>query len=219
MSLTENRGRKTARLTILPFKENFPPKIAYRGDLVPVQSFGKTSRQARTRVLAVRPRPGKPTEGLLNFNGMVFPCALGRGGIKTIKREGDGATPLGQMRLIAGHFRKGRHFSPRSKLPLAVIREGDGWCDAPGDRNYNRPVKLPYPASAETMMRADRLYDCCIVLDYNIRPRRRGMGSAIFFHIARENFAPTEGCVAVSPQVMARLLPYLSRRSVLKILR
>ena len=68
-------------------------------------------------------------------------------------------------------------------------------------------------------MRPDRLYDCVIVLDFNVRPRRRGMGSAIFLHIAREGFAPTEGCVAVSPRVMARMLPFLSRTTVLAVSR
>lgn len=169
--------------------------------------------------LTVRARPGHPTEGLLNWNGSVFRCALGRGGIKAIKREGDGATPLGAMPLLSGYVRKGRKFPPRTRLPLSDIRASDGWCDQPGDRNYNRPVTLPYQASAESMIRKDRLYDCVIVLDYNISPRRRGMGSAIFFHIAREGFLPTEGCVAIYPDVMRRMLPYLSRQTVLKVLR
>lgn len=150
---------------------------------------------------------------------MNFPCALGRGGVKTVKREGDGATPLGAMRLLHGFFRPGRMPAMSSPLSFRPIRASDGWCDAPADRNYNRPVRLPYPASSETMRRKDRLYDCVIVLDCNIRPRRRGMGSAIFFHIAKEGFLPTEGCVAVSPRVMARLLPHLSKRTVLVVSR
>lgn len=173
----------------------------------------------RSRILTVRPRPGKPTEGLLNWNGVVFPCALGRGGIKAVKREGDGATPLGRMRLLQGYFRADKPFRRCTRLKLSLIRAKDGWCDAPADRNYNRPVTLPYPASAERMRRTDRLYDCVIVLDYNLRPRRRGMGSAIFFHIARKGFLPTEGCVAVEPRIMARLLPHLSRQSVLVVSR
>lgn len=167
----------------------------------------------------MRPRPGKPAQGILSFGQATFPCALGRGGIRVLKREGDGATPLARMRLLYGYYRHGRLATVRSGLSLSRIAKADGWCDAPGDRNYNRPVRLPYAASSETMMRGDRLYDCCIVLDYNIAPRRRGMGSAIFFHIAREGFVPTEGCVAVSPSVMARMLPYLSRRTVLQVLR
>lgn len=150
---------------------------------------------------------------------MVFPCALGRGGIRAVKREGDGATPLARMQLLYGWYRKGRLSTLRSGLALRQIAADDGWCDAPADRNYNRPVRLPYPASSESMLRKDRLYDCCIVMDYNIAPRRRGMGSAIFFHVAKPGFLPTEGCVAVSPAVMALMLPHLSRRTVLKVLR
>jgi L,D-peptidoglycan transpeptidase YkuD (ErfK/YbiS/YcfS/YnhG family) len=171
------------------------------------------------RTLVVRARPGVPTQGLINVGaGIVFPCALGRGGISARKREGDGATPLASMRLLSGYV-NGRSFPRRSALPLAPIRPDLGWCEVPGDRNYNRPVRIPYGASHETMLRADGLYDACIVLDWNIRPRRRNCGSAIFFHLARPGFSPTAGCVAVERRVMARLLPLLSRRTVLKVVR
>lgn len=174
--------------------------------------------------LVVRPRPGSPSQGLLSWGGRTFVCALGRGGIHAVKREGDGATPLGRMRLLHGFFPAGRAAALRapamaSPLPFRRVGPADGWCDAPGDRNYNRPVRLPYEASCEAMLRPDRLYDCVVVLDHNIRPRRRGMGSAIFLHIAREGFLPTEGCVAVSPRLMARLLPHLSPRTVLVVSR
>ena len=85
-------------------------------------------------------------------------------------------------------------------LPLAKIRADDGWCDEPADRNYNRPVRLPYSASAETMLRNDELYDVAIVLDWNIRRRARGLGSAVFLHIAPPGHPPTEGCVAIAPR-------------------
>lgn len=169
--------------------------------------------------LVVRARPGHPTQGILQWAGMSFPCALGRGGIKALKREGDGATPLANMRLLHGFYRSGRARTAISPLPFRAARKLDGWCDTSDDRNYNRQVRLPYPASCETMQRDDALYDCVIVLDYNIRPRKRGRGSAIFFHIAKKGFEPTEGCVAVSPRVMARLLPYLSSRTVLVVAR
>jgi L,D-peptidoglycan transpeptidase YkuD (ErfK/YbiS/YcfS/YnhG family) len=94
-----------------------------------------------------------------------------------------------------------------------------GWCEVPDDRNYNRPVRIPYGASHERMKRDDRLYDACVVLDWNISTRRRGRGSAIFFHLAREGFTPTQGCVAVTARTMARLLPHLSGRTVLKVVR
>ncbi len=149
----------------------------------------------------------------------VFPCALGRGGITSNKREGDGATPLGSMRLLSGYFRSD-HVAPRStRLAMKPIAASLGWCEVPQDRNYNRPVKMPYRASHETMRRADHLYDYCLVLDWNMSTRIRGRGSAIFFHLAHADFSPTQGCVAVSAKVMARLLPFLTDRTVLTVKR
>jgi L,D-peptidoglycan transpeptidase YkuD (ErfK/YbiS/YcfS/YnhG family) len=168
--------------------------------------------------MSVRTRPGQPAEGLLNIEGTVFRCALGRGGVRPLKREGDGATPLARMHVLAGYVRPGRR-PGCSGIKLTEIAPQLGWCDAPDDRNYNRPVRMPYPARHERMARADRLYDTCIVLDYNIRPRRRGRGSAIFLHIARPGFAPTEGCIAVSPRLMKRLVPRLSPHSVIDVVR
>lgn len=174
----------------------------------------------RARSLHVRPRPGNRTQGLLSFDGRVFACALGRGGLTALKREGDGATPVARMRLVGGYFRPGRPRLAARRSPLG-LRELDprlGWCDAPGERNYNRPVRLPYAGGHERMWRGDRLYDVCVVLDWNLRARSRGRGSAIFLHVAAPSLAPTEGCVAVPPAVMARLLPHLSRRTVLHVL-
>lgn len=170
--------------------------------------------------MVVRARPGKPSQGLLQAGPLVFACALGKGGITSRKREGDGATPLAAMRILSGYFRND-HFAAarRTRLPMAAIEAGLGWCDAPQDRNYNRPMRLPCKASHETMRRADHLYDACLVLDWNIAPRKRGRGSAIFFHLARPGYTPTEGCVAISRRDMARLLPHLSRRTVLKVVR
>ncbi len=150
----------------------------------------------------------------------MFSCALGRGGITANKREGDGATPLAAMRIVSGYFRADRFASARmTRLGMKPIDPDLGWCEVPDDRNYNRPVRLPYPVSHEYMRRPDRLYDACLVLDWNIIPRRRCRGSAIFFHLARPDFTPTQGCVAVSARTMARLLPLLSNRTVLRVVR
>lgn len=165
----------------------------------------------------VRMKPGNRAQGLMNVGGPVVRCALGKAGISVFKREGDGATPLGRMRLLSGYLRSERHASRRSGLRLTPIRADMGWCDAPADASYNRPVRLPCRASHERMMRGDGLYDFCIVLDWNIRPRRRNGGSAIFLHLARPGFRPTEGCIAVERRVMLRLLPHLSRRTVITV--
>lgn len=169
-------------------------------------------------LMTVRRRPGHPQQGLLSVGSTVFRCALGKGGVSFRKREGDGATPLGRMRVLGGFCRTDGVVARRSPLILTPIRADLGWCDATNDRNYNRPVDLPYPASHENMRRADHLYDICIVLDWNIAPRKRNCGSAIFMHLARPGYLPTEGCVALAPRDMARLLPLLRRGSVIEVI-
>lgn len=170
------------------------------------------------RHIIVRRKPGERSKGLMTFGGRTHVCALGKGGISAFKREGDGATPLGSMRIVSGYFQADGVKVRSAGLQLARIKPNDGWCDAVGDRNYNRPVRLPYPASCESMKRADALYDLVLVLDYNLRPRVQRGGSAIFFHIARDGLTPTEGCVALPKSVMMRLLPLLSARTILTVL-
>jgi L,D-peptidoglycan transpeptidase YkuD (ErfK/YbiS/YcfS/YnhG family) len=169
-------------------------------------------------MVCVRRAPRDGRRGLLAAGGKVIPCALGRSGISAVKREGDGATPLARMRLLGGYFRPDKAMPRHSALPLAAIGRLDGWCDAPADASYNRPVRLPFKPSHERMWRGDRLYDAVVVLDWNIAPRARNRGSAIFLHIARQGFKPTEGCVAISPAAMRWLLPRLSQRTVLRVL-
>lgn len=117
------------------------------------------------------------------------------------------------MRLEHGFFRGDRIAVPPSRLRMVRIGKKMGWCDAPSHPSYNRLVKLPFAASHERLMREDSLYDICLVMDWNRRCRRRNAGSAIFFHIARPDFAPTEGCIAVSLPAMRRLLALAGPRT------
>ena len=140
----------------------------------------------------------------------TLPCTVGRGGVVANKREGDGATPIGRFRVLRLLVRGDRSLAAaRSPLPRARIRRRDGWCDAPDDPSYNRPVRLPHRASAERMWRDDRLYDAVVVLDCNLTRRIRHRGSAIFLHVAKPGYPPTEGCIALAPRDLARLLPLL----------
>ena len=146
------------------------------------------------------------TRGVVRLGGLAFPCALGRSGRSVRKREGDGATPVGRWRLLRVLYRSDRGRRPSTRLPVRPIAPDDGWCDAPGDRNYNRPVRHPYPASAERLWREDGLYDIVVVLSHNVRPRVRGAGSAVFMHLARPGYRPTEGCIALTREHLLRLL-------------
>lgn len=157
------------------------------------------------------------TRGWLSDGVRRYPAALGRSGQKACKREGDGATPIGTWRILKVLYRADRSQRPRTLVPIYRISRADGWCDAPGDRNYNRSVRLPYPASAEALWRDDHLYDLIVVLDHNHRPRIRGGGSAIFMHIARTGYRPTEGCIALSAKDLAQVLRRLKQGSKLVI--
>ena len=134
-------------------------------------------------------------------------AAIGPGGIAIKGGEGDGITPRGRFAVREIFYRADRIAKPVTALPLRAIQKTDGWCDAPDDPNYNRRVFLPYPASAETMWREDHLYDLVAVLGYNDDPVVAGKGSAIFLHLAREGYLPTDGCVALA---QADLLAYLA---------
>jgi L,D-peptidoglycan transpeptidase YkuD (ErfK/YbiS/YcfS/YnhG family) len=160
---------------------------------------------------------GGRTRGLLIAGTLVVPCALGRSGIRHHKREGDGVTPAGRWRMVSVMVRPDRWPLPDTALPVSAIGPDDGWCDDPRHRAYNRPVALPFPASHERLWRDDGLYDAVIVLDYNLADPLPGHGSAIFLHIARENFAPTEGCVAIAPDAMRKLLARVGPETLLTI--
>ena len=139
------------------------------------------------------------SDGRFDLAGRETRCALGQGGVIAAadKREGDGCSPLGVWPIRRVLYRPDRTPAPQSRLPVKAIAPNDGWCDAPGDPNYNRPVALPYPASAETLWREDKVYDFILVLAHNDDPAVPLMGSAIFLHVARPNWEPTEGCVAL----------------------
>lgn len=139
--------------------------------------------------------------------------------MKPLKREGDGGTPLGRFPVRLVLYRSDRIPRPRTPLPVRAIRAEDGWCDDPMDRNYNRLVRLPSKRSAEGLMRDDRLYDLILVLGYNDRPRIRGKGSAIFVHLARDGYTPTEGCVALSRRDLLAVLAEIKSGTTVLITR
>jgi L,D-peptidoglycan transpeptidase YkuD (ErfK/YbiS/YcfS/YnhG family) len=148
------------------------------------------------------------SDGVIDAPGWSVRCALGRSGViaADLKREGDGASPLGVWPIRRVLYRPDRGVPPRTALSVHPIAINDGWCDAAGDVNYNRPVQLPYPASAERLWREDRVYDIVVVLGHNDDPPQSPMGSAIFMHIARPDWTPTEGCVALTRQDLEKLL-------------
>jgi L,D-peptidoglycan transpeptidase YkuD (ErfK/YbiS/YcfS/YnhG family) len=157
------------------------------------------------------------TAGRLTWPGGETRAACGRGGVRADKREGDGASPEGTFPLLHGFYRADRIGRPASGLTMTALQPDDGWVDDPADPNYNRPVKLPYPVSHEEMWLTDGVYDLVVVIGYNTAPVVPGRGSAIFLHVARPDFSPTAGCIAIDRQVLAGLLGLLGPGSRITI--
>lgn len=144
-------------------------------------------------------RAGDGGSHFLDLEGMLLRCAIGKGGIRPDKREGDGATPVGRFPLRRVFFREDRVKAPAGCTEPVAIREVHGWSDDPADpENYNRLVTLPYPHSHEKLMREDAVYDVVVELGYNDDPPMPGRGSAIFMHVARPDYSGTEGCIALA---------------------
>jgi L,D-peptidoglycan transpeptidase YkuD (ErfK/YbiS/YcfS/YnhG family) len=155
------------------------------------------------------------SDGRLKAGEEEFRCALGKNGVvfEEEKKEGDKATPAGTYPLRKVFYRPDKFFILDTDLPAEEIGEDSGWCDDPKDPKYNRFVKLPYGASAERLWRGDDLYDIVVVIGFNDEPVEPGKGSAIFLHLAREGYAPTDGCIALSANDLIHILPMLSPAS------
>jgi len=172
----------------------------------------------RSRPIVVRRAPGKRSAGRIALAHGARRVALGRSGVSALKREGDGATPLGRFPIRCVLYRADRVPRPRLPFPVRAIRDDDGWCEDRSDRNYNRLVKFSPGSTADRLKRDDHLYDLVLVLGHNDRPRVKGKGSAIFVHLAREGFTPTAGCIALSCRDLRALLAELRRDSEISII-
>jgi L,D-peptidoglycan transpeptidase YkuD (ErfK/YbiS/YcfS/YnhG family) len=160
-------------------------------------------------MIRIRAAAGDSRQGRLTAGGQTVPVALGRGGIKANKREGDGGTPRGTFRPRQLWWRADRHPRPHTFLPVRTIGPEDAWCEDPKSRHYNRPIRLERSRDGDRLRRDDHLYDFIVEIDHNNSPRIKGRGSAVFLHLARENFSPTAGCVSMTKSAMLRLLQRL----------
>jgi L,D-peptidoglycan transpeptidase YkuD (ErfK/YbiS/YcfS/YnhG family) len=185
------------------------------------QAFSKHYRYSRrdrpVSLIRIRAAAGNSRKGWLTAPGLTVAVALGRGGIRTNKREGDGATPHGIFHPRKLWWRADRFRRPRTYLATRAITLADAWCEDPNDRHYNRPIRVTHDHNGDRLTRADHLYDFVVEIDHNTRPRVAGRGSAVFLHLARDNFGPTAGCVAMTRSAMLRLLRRLGPRTKISI--
>lgn len=161
---------------------------------------------------------GERSRGILRRGAKAHPVALGGGGIKVNKVEGDLATPRGVFRPLRVWWRADRMPRPKTALPVRRIARTDAWCEDPRDRRYNQPIRLDDSAPGDRLWRDDHLYDLIVEIDHNLRPRIAKRGSAVFLHLARENLKPTAGCIAMPLGDLRRLVAKLDKDSKIRII-
>ena len=156
--------------------------------------------------------------GHLIFKNFKFHCSLGRNGISNKKKEGDGCTPSGIFKLIKIYYRKDKIKHLKTKIKKNLISKNIGWCDDPRSKFYNKPIKLPSRFGHEKLYRKDNLYNIIIVLNYNIKPVIKNKGSAIFIHVAKENYKTTHGCLALKQKDLITLVGMVKKNQKIKII-
>ena len=149
----------------------------------------------------------------LKYKNLKFRCALGKGGIKIKKREGDNITPKGSYKIVKVYYRKDRIKKIYTRITCNNIKRDMGWCDDPKSKKYNKLIKLPTQYNHEKLYRKDNIYDLILVLNYNMRPVIKNKGSAIFIHVANKNYKPTQGCISLKKQDLTKILSLLTKKT------
>ena len=152
----------------------------------------------------------------LTYNKLKVKCAIGKKGIGYKRKEGDLITPIGQFKIKYILYRKDR-VKISTKLKKKIIKKNMGWCDDPKSSHYNKLVKLPFAYNHEKLFKKENIYDIILVLNYNMNPIKKNKGSAIFIHVAKNNFKKTEGCVAIKKINLIKLIKKINPYTKVKI--
>ena len=154
----------------------------------------------------------------ISYNNYKAKCAVGKRGISIKKKEGDFITPKGTFKIREIFYRKDRVQNLITRLKKTVIRKNMGWCDDPKSKKYNKLIYFPFKHSAEKLYRRENIYDIILVLNFNMNPVKKNKGSAIFIHIAKKSFQPTQGCIALNKFELIKLVKSIKKNTVVKII-
>lgn len=157
-------------------------------------------------------------KGVLILDDFIFKCSIGKNGIKANKKEGDKSTPSGTFTIGKLYYRADRERKPITKISTKVIKKNMGWCDDPKSKKYNQLIYLPFISSYEKLFLKKNIYDIILVLNYNMSPIKKNKGSAIFIHIAKNNYKKTEGCIAVKKINLLKIIKDIKKNTKIKIL-
>jgi L,D-peptidoglycan transpeptidase YkuD (ErfK/YbiS/YcfS/YnhG family) len=155
--------------------------------------------------------------GYLKYKNFKFRCALGKEGIGKKLKEGDKVTPEGIFKITKVYYRADKIKKIVTDFKKIKIKRDMGWCDDSKSLAYNRQIKLPSKFSHEKLYRTDNIYNLIAVLNYNINPTIKKKGSAIFIHIAKNNYRSTAGCIALKKLDLIKLLKNIRKNTKIKI--
>jgi L,D-peptidoglycan transpeptidase YkuD (ErfK/YbiS/YcfS/YnhG family) len=142
---------------------------------------------------------------------------LGEAGIGRKLKEGEKITPEGIFKIIKVYYRPDRIKKIITNFKTIKIKKNMGWCDDSKSLAYNRQIKLPSKFTHEKLYRRDNIYNLIAVLNYNMNPTVKRKGSAIFIHIAKKNYKPTAGCIALKRGDLIKLLKKIKKNTRIKI--
>ena len=151
---------------------------------------------------------------VLKYKNLKFKCALGKAGIGKKREEGDNITPKGSYKLLKLFYRSDRIPNFKTVLKKKKINKKMGWCDDVNNKNYNKLINLPSSFSHEKLFRKDNIYDLIIPINYNTKKIVKGKGSAIFLHVAKKNYEPTRGCIALKKKDLILLLKSIDNKKI-----
>jgi len=141
---------------------------------------------------------------------------VGRNGISSSKKEGDGETPAGVYGLSRAF---GVAPDPGSRTPYTQLTKDDFWVDDVNSKYYNQWVKGYVEdkdwTSAEDLSSETVAYKYAMVINYNMDPIVKGNGSAIFLHCSTGG--ATAGCVSVPEDKMIELLGFIDENTKIVI--
>ena len=145
-------------------------------------------------------------------------CSVGKRGIGVKKREGDLITPIGTFKITKLLYRKERVKNLKTNLKKTIITKTMGWCDDARSKSYNKLIKSPFKFTFEKLYRKDNMYDIILVLNFNMRPIKKYKGSAIFIHVAKNNYKKTKGCIAIKKRDLIFLLRKIDKNTKVKVI-
>ena len=154
----------------------------------------------------------------ISYNNYKAKCAVGKRGISIKKKEGDFITPKGTFKIREIFYRKDRVQNLITRIKKTVIRKNMGWCDDPKSKKYNKLIYFPFKHSAEKLYRSENIYDIILVLNFNMNPVKKNKGSAIFIHVAKKNFQPTQGCIALDKSELIKMVKSIKINTIVKII-